>query len=75
MNAKMKDGATKVASAKKCVTDLIDKLPNDLNVALIVYGTSKKRACDDIDIVQPLGVIDGKDRERVRPVEAREDGR
>ena len=58
MNAKMKDGATKVASAKKCVTDLIDKLPNDLNVALIVYGTSKKRACDDIDIVQPLGVID-----------------
>ena len=58
MNAKMKDGATKVASAKKCVTDLIDKLPNDLNVALIVYGTSKKRGCDDIDIVQPLGVID-----------------
>src|SRR5437667_7176962 len=58
MNAKMEDGATKVASAKKCVTDLIDKLPNDLNVALIVYGTSKKRACDDIDIVQPLGVID-----------------
>ena len=39
MNAKMKDGATKVASAKKSVTDLIDKLPKDLNVALIVYGT------------------------------------
>ena len=58
MNAKMKDGATKVASAKKCVTDLIDKLPTDLNVALIVYGTSKKRGCDDIDIVQPLGPID-----------------
>ena len=58
MNAKMKDGATKVASAKKCVTDLIDKLPNDLNVALIVYGTSKKRGCDDIDILQPLGLID-----------------
>jgi hypothetical protein len=58
MNAKMKDGATKVASAKKCVTDLIDKLPSDLNVALIVYGTSKKRGCEDIDIVQPLGPID-----------------
>src|SRR5436305_13695221 len=37
MNAKMKDGATKVASAKKCVTDLIDQLPYDLNVALVVY--------------------------------------
>jgi hypothetical protein len=57
MNAKMKDGATKVASAKKCVTDLIDKLPNDLNVALVVYGTSKPRGCEDIDIVQPLGPI------------------
>ena len=58
MNAKMKDGATKVASAKKCMTDLIDKLPNDLNVALVVYGVSKARGCQDIDIVQPLGPID-----------------
>jgi hypothetical protein len=58
MNAKMKDGATKVASAKKCVNDLIEKLPNDLNVALIVYGVSKQRGCEDIDIVQPLGPID-----------------
>src|SRR5437868_1787724 len=58
MNAKMKDGATKVASAKRCVTDLVDKLPNDLNVALIVYGTSKARGCEDIDIVQPHGPID-----------------
>src|SRR5947207_12092845 len=39
MNARMKDGATKVASAKKCVTDLVEKLPNDLNVDLIIYGT------------------------------------
>jgi Mg-chelatase subunit ChlD len=58
MNAKMKDGATKVASAKRCVNDLIDKLPNDLNVALVVYGTSKKRGCEDIDIAQPLGPIE-----------------
>jgi Ca-activated chloride channel family protein len=57
MNAKMKDGATKVASAKKCMSDLIDKLPNDLNVALVVYGTSKQRGCESIDIVQPLGPI------------------
>ena len=58
MNAKMKDGMAKVASAKKCVSDLVDKLPNDLNVALIVYGTSKKRGCEDIDVVQSLGPID-----------------
>src|SRR5207302_11240153 len=58
MNAKMKDGATKVASAKRCVKDLIDKLPGDLNVALVIYGTSKARGCEDIDVVQPLGPID-----------------
>jgi len=58
MNAKMKDGAAKVASAKKCVGDLVSKLPNDLNVGLIVYGTNKKRGCEDIDVVQPLGPID-----------------
>ena len=58
MNAKMKDGAAKVASAKKCMGDLVGKLPNDLNVGLIVYGTNKKRGCEDIDVVQPLGPID-----------------
>src|SRR3984893_1214981 len=58
MNAKMKDGASKVTSAKKCMSDLIDKLPNDLNVALIIYGTNKKRGCQDIDVAQPLGPID-----------------
>ena len=58
MNAKMKDGASKVTSAKKCMSDLIDKLPNDLNVALIIYGTNKKRGCEDIDVAQPLGPID-----------------
>ncbi len=57
MNAKMKDGAAKVASAKKCVGDLIDKLPNDLNVGLVIYGTNKKRGCEDIDVAQPLGPI------------------
>ncbi len=57
MNARMNDGATKVASAKKAVSDLIDKLPDDLNVALVVYGTSKTRGCEDIDLVQPLGPI------------------
>src|SRR6266404_3666558 len=58
MNAKMKDGAAKVVSAKKCVGDLIGKLPSDLNVGLIIYGTNKKRGCEDIEVVQPLGPLD-----------------
>src|SRR3982074_1345043 len=58
MEAERKDGASKVTSAKKCMSDLIDKLPNGLNVALIIYGTNKKRGCEDIDVAQPLGPID-----------------
>ena len=58
MNAKMKDGAAKVVSAKKCVGDLVGKLPDDLNVGLVIYGTNKKRGCEDIDVVQPLGPLD-----------------
>ena len=39
---------------------MIEKLPNDLNVAVIVYGVSKQRGCEDIDLVQQLGPISDK---------------
>ena len=47
-----------MAAAKEAVGKLIDKLPGDLNVAVIVYGVSKSRGCEDIDLVQPLGPVD-----------------
>lgn len=40
MNAKTKEGTTKMAAAKEAVGKLIDKLPADLNVAVVVYGAS-----------------------------------
>jgi hypothetical protein len=49
-----------MAAAKEAVGKLIDKLPGDINVAVIVYGVSKKRGCEDIDLVQPLGAISDK---------------
>lgn len=60
MSAKTKEGTTKMAAAKEAVGKLIDKLPGDINVAVIVYGVSKKRGCEDIDLVQPLGAISDK---------------
>src|SRR5207245_9387050 len=42
MNEKKKDGAAKVASAKRCMGDAVRKLPNELNVGLILYGTKTK---------------------------------
>lgn len=60
MSSKTKEGTTKMAAAKEAVGKLIDKLPGDINVAVIVYGVSKKRGCEDIDLVQPLGAISDK---------------
>jgi hypothetical protein len=57
MNARTKEGPSKMAAAKEAVGKLIDKLPGDLNVAVIVYGVSKQRGCEDIDLVQPLGPV------------------
>ena len=39
---------------------MVDKLPGDLNVSVIVYGVSKQRGCEDIDLIQPLGAISGQ---------------
>jgi len=60
MNAKTKEGPSKMAAAKEAVGKLIDKLPGDLNVSVIVYGVSKQRGCEDIDLIQPLGAISDK---------------
>jgi hypothetical protein len=60
MSAKTKEGTTKMAAAKEAVSKLMDKLPGDLNVAVIVYGVSKQRGCEDIDLIQPLGAISDK---------------
>lgn len=58
MMAKTKDGVTKVDAAKTAVESLVDKLPGDLNVAMVVYGTDKSRGCESIDVAQPLGPLD-----------------
>ncbi|MGI8905391.1 MAG: vWA domain-containing protein [Candidatus Sumerlaeaceae bacterium] len=58
MNAKTPDGILKVDAAKKAFEALVDKLPKDLRVSLVVYGTDKQRGCEDIDIVQPLADLD-----------------
>ena len=60
MSARTKEGTTKMSAAKEAVGKLIEKLPNDLNVAVIVYGVSKQRGCEDIDLVQQLGPISDK---------------
>ena len=52
------DGKEKLWSAKAALNKLVDKLPDDINVALMVFGHREKNKCDDIEIVLPLTPLD-----------------
>ncbi len=51
-------GTAKIAIAKKVMTELVDELPNDLNVGLTIYGHRRKGDCEDIEMVVPAQRID-----------------
>jgi Ca-activated chloride channel homolog len=51
-------GQVKMELAEKVVADLIDNMPADMNVGLLVYGARSPRAkndCGDIELIQPMG--------------------
>jgi Ca-activated chloride channel family protein len=55
-------GQTKMALAEKVVADLVENMPADMNVGLLVYGARSARSennCDDIELLQPMGAPDG----------------
>ncbi len=49
------EGKAKIAIAKEVMADLIDKIPNDFQTGLTVYGHRRKGDCKDIEIVMPVG--------------------
>jgi len=49
-----RDGKEKLGSAKTAINKLIDKIPNDTNVGLMVFGHRGKNKCDDIEMVLPI---------------------
>jgi Ca-activated chloride channel family protein len=54
-------GEVKMDLAERVVTDLVENMPADMNVGLLVYGARSPRAqnnCDDIELVQPIGPPD-----------------
>jgi len=52
-----RDGKEKLWSAKTALNKLMDKLPSDTNVGLMVFGHREKNKCDDIEIVLPLAPL------------------
>lgn len=45
----------KIDIAKTVMTDMLRKLPPDVNIGLMVYGHNRKDDCNDIALVAPIG--------------------
>src|SRR5258705_13449083 len=51
-------GQVKMGLAQRMVTDLVENMPADMNVGLLVYGARSPRAennCEDIELLQSMG--------------------
>ena len=66
MKQKTKDGETKMAVAQRVVTDLIEAMPDGLEVTFILYGhksvgnATDPRNCEVVEVVRPLGPLDAQ---------------
>lgn len=64
MNEDDPAGGTKMEAAKKALIGVVDKLPQDTNVGLRVYGATEKggkptkAACADTQLAVPVGPLD-----------------
>jgi Ca-activated chloride channel homolog len=51
----------KIDLAERVVSDLVDNMPADMKVGVVVYGARSPRTqnnCDDIEVLQPMGPPD-----------------
>jgi Mg-chelatase subunit ChlD len=64
MREQSRDGEVKMDSAKKVVNDLIQNIPDRLNVAFVVYGhkvfgpANDPRNCQAVEVTRPLAPLD-----------------
>lgn len=53
-------GAGKIVVARDMSKTLIEENEGKLNLGLLVFGSKKANACDDIETLKPVGTIDNK---------------
>lgn len=53
-------GKNKIVIAKEAMDEIVNGLPDDLNVGLVAYGHNRKGDCDDVETLIPLGKLDRK---------------
>jgi len=55
------NGQVKMELAQRVVKDLVENMPGEMNVGLLVYGSKSavgKRDCKDIDLLRPVQKVD-----------------
>ncbi|HUQ69748.1 MAG TPA: hypothetical protein VM165_09505, partial [Planctomycetaceae bacterium] len=71
MKEKTKEGETKMAVAQRVVTELIEKMPDGLELTLIIYGhevfggADDPRNCNAVKVARPLSPLDTKGKGEV----------
>jgi hypothetical protein len=51
-------GQSKMDAAKAALTQLLDRIPNGLNVCFLIYGHDVALKCKAVKVVRPLGKLD-----------------
>ncbi len=54
------DGEFKIELARKVLKDMVNKLPDDTQIALLAYGHRREKDCDDIEWILPLETLSRK---------------
>ncbi len=57
MGERTKEGPTKMAVAKRVVIDLIQKVPDSLNLSFIIYGHDKRLTCQAVKVVRSMSPL------------------
>lgn len=66
------DGTEKIVVAREVLAQALAELPDDVEVGLAAYGHRREQACDDIEILLPLGDHPSAEVERaIRSVQPR----
>jgi hypothetical protein len=66
------DGTEKIVVAREVLSEVLSELPSDMEVGLAAYGHRREKACDDIEIMLPIGVHSRSDVDKaIRSVQPR----
>ena len=57
-----KEGPAKMTVAKRVVTELVQKIPEGLNLAFLIYGHDKDLKCQAVKVARPMSVLDAGGR-------------